>query len=59
MVLMHNCLPFPFKLSNNRKVSTKKVDDEIQTISPDMDEYTIGLSKYLYGHKVKLQTEFS
>jgi hypothetical protein len=24
-----------------------------------MDEYTIGLSKYLYGHKVKLQTEFS
>jgi hypothetical protein len=24
-----------------------------------MDEYTIGLSKYLYGHKVKLQTEFT
>jgi hypothetical protein len=22
-----------------------------------MDEYTIGLSKYLYGHKVKLQTD--
>lgn len=50
---------FPSNYQIIGRFSTQKVDDEIQTISPDMDEYTIGLSKYLYGHKVKLQTEFS
>ncbi|OCB77395.1 porin [Flavobacterium crassostreae] len=41
------------------RVSTQKVDSEIQTITPNMDEYTVGLSKYIFGHKIKLQGEFS
>jgi hypothetical protein len=50
---------FPSNYQIIARFSKQKVDDAIQTISPNMDEYTIGLSKYLYGHKVKLQTEFT
>ncbi|UQD55315.1 OprO/OprP family phosphate-selective porin [Flavobacterium sp. K5-23] len=50
---------FPSNFQVIGRFSTQKVDDEIQTISPDVDEYTIGLSKYIFGHKLKVQTEFS
>lgn len=41
------------------RFSSQRVHDDIQTISPDINEYTIGLSKYLFGHKIKVQTELS
>jgi phosphate-selective porin OprO/OprP len=41
------------------RFSSQKVNDDIKTISPNMDEYTIGLSKYIFGHKLKVQSEFS
>ena len=50
---------FPSNYQIVGRFSTQKVDDEIQTISPNTNEYTIGLSKYLFGHKVKLQSELS
>jgi hypothetical protein len=50
---------FPSNYQIIGRFSTQKVDAGIQTLSPDMDEYTIGLSKYIFGHKIKLQGEFS
>jgi hypothetical protein len=35
------------------------VGDDIQKISPNVDEYAISLSKYILDHKLKVQTEFS
>jgi phosphate-selective porin OprO/OprP len=34
-------------------------DDEIQLLEPQLEQYTIGATKYLKGHRVKLQTEFT
>ncbi len=50
---------FPSDYQIIGRFSTQKVDEDIQTISPNTDEYTIGLSKYIFGHKLKVQTEFS
>ncbi|SEA80215.1 Phosphate-selective porin O and P [Flavobacterium gillisiae] len=50
---------FPSDYQIIGRFSTQKVDADIQTISPNVDEYTIGLSKYIFGHKVKVQGEFS
>lgn len=50
---------FPSNYQIIGRFSTQKVDEEIQTISPNVDEYTIGLSKYIFGHKLKVQTEFT
>ncbi|MBC5838417.1 porin [Flavobacterium muglaense] len=50
---------FPSDYQIIGRFSTQKVDADIQTLSPNVDEYTIGLSKYIFGHKVKVQGEFS
>ncbi len=41
------------------RYSMVKPDSEIQDIEPQLKHYTIGASKYLHGHRVKLQTEFT
>ena len=50
---------FPSEYQIIGRFSTQKVHDDIKTKSPDMDEYTLGVSKYLFGHKMKVQTELS
>jgi len=34
-------------------------NDEIQTLVPNQNEYTLGASKYIKGHRLKLQTDGS
>lgn len=34
-------------------------DRDIQVLEPQMEQYTVGATKYLRGHRVKLQTEFT
>jgi phosphate-selective porin OprO/OprP len=50
---------FPSKYQIAGRYSTQKVGSDIQTISPNVDEYAISLSKYILDHKLKIQTEFS
>jgi phosphate-selective porin OprO/OprP len=50
---------FPSKYSLAGRYSTQKVNADIQTISPNVDEYAVSLSKYILDHKLKVQTEFS
>lgn len=50
---------FPSNYQIIGRFSTQKVDKDIETISPNTDEYTLGLSKYIFGHKIKLQGEFT
>jgi hypothetical protein len=50
---------FPSEYQIIGRYSTQKVHDDIKTISPNTDEYTVGLSKYIFGHKMKVQTELS
>jgi hypothetical protein len=35
------------------------VGADIERISPNVDEYAISLSKYIFDHKLKVQTEIS
>ncbi|WP_418264125.1 porin [Flavobacterium faecale] len=50
---------FPSDYQIIGRFSTQKVHDDIRTKSPNVDEYTIGVSKYLFGHKMKVQTELT
>ncbi|MCG9792211.1 porin family protein [Flavobacterium algicola] len=50
---------FPSEYQIIGRYSTQKVNDQIRTISPNSDEYTVGVSKYIFGHKVKVQAEVS
>ncbi|GIZ09950.1 hypothetical protein FUMI01_26760 [Flavobacterium sp. UMI-01] len=50
---------FPSEYQLIGRFSTQTVEDAIRTKSPNTDEYTLGLSKYLFGHKMKIQTELS
>ncbi|MGA9638595.1 porin [Flavobacterium sp.] len=50
---------FPSEYQIIGRFSTQKVHDDIKTKSPNIDEFTVGVSKYLYGHKMKLQTELT
>lgn len=34
-------------------------DADIQLLEPKLEQYTLGATKYLHGHRVKLQTEFT
>jgi hypothetical protein len=49
---------FSFKLSSSR-VLYAKVDSEIHAFTPNTDEYALSLSRYIMGHKLKVQTEIS
>ncbi|MCW2119194.1 OprO/OprP family phosphate-selective porin [Flavobacterium sp. 7A] len=50
---------FPSEYQVIGRFSTQKVNDAIRTRTPNTDEYTLGVSKYIFGHKVKVQTEVS
>ncbi|MGO4820303.1 MULTISPECIES: porin [unclassified Flavobacterium] len=50
---------FPSKYQIAGRFSTQTVDSEIHAFTPDTDEYAVSLSKYIFGHKLKVQTECS
>ena len=50
---------FPSNYQIAGRFSTQKVDSEIHAFTPDTNEYAVSLSKYILGHKLKVQTEFS
>jgi hypothetical protein len=50
---------FSFKLSSSRAVLYAKVDSKIHAFTPNTDEYALSLSRYIMGHKLKVQTEIS
>ncbi len=50
---------FPSNYQIAGRFSTQKVDSEIHAKVPNADEYAVSLSKYILGHKLKVQTEFS
>ncbi|MFL9829779.1 porin [Flavobacterium sp. ST-87] len=50
---------FPSNYQIGARFSIQKADDEIHANVPDADEYAIGVSRYILGHKLKFQTEFS
>jgi hypothetical protein len=50
---------FPSKYQLAGRFSIQKVDSGIHSFTPDTDEYAISLSKYILGHKLKVQTECS
>ncbi|MGM8362405.1 porin [Flavobacterium sp. ARAG 55.4] len=50
---------FPSNYQIGARFSIQKADDEIHANVPDADEYAIGVSRYILGHKLKVQTEFS
>lgn len=41
------------------RVSTQKVDKEIYKFTPNTNQYTLGVTKYIWEHAFKLQTEFT
>ena len=50
---------FPSNYQIAARYSKQKADSEIHASTPDADEYALGLSKYILGHKLKVQTECS
>lgn len=50
---------FPSNYQVAARFSMQEVDKEIQAFTPDTNEYAIGVSKYILGHHLKVQTEFS
>lgn len=50
---------FPSKYQIAARYSIQKADKEIHASVPDADEYALGLSRYILGHKFKVQTEVS
>ncbi|MDZ7612743.1 MAG: hypothetical protein U5K51_02695 [Flavobacteriaceae bacterium] len=41
------------------RYSTQKVAKDIQAYTPDSKQFSLGLTKYIWEHAFKLQTEFS
>lgn len=41
------------------RYSTQKVGDDIQTLTPNTKEYTVGVTKYIWEHAFKLQAELN
>jgi len=50
---------FPSNYQVAGRFSTQTVGSEIHSFTPDKDEYAVSLSKYILGHKLKVQTECS
>ncbi|HLA57045.1 MAG TPA: porin [Flavobacterium sp.] len=50
---------FPSKYEVIGRYSTQKVANEIQAYSPDTDQFTFGVNKYIWEHALKLQAEFT
>lgn len=63
VVLVGNALNLQsgYLLKNNWEVSGRYTDVNFDDItgSSDRAQYTVGLSKYIVGHKLKVQTDFS
>ena len=41
------------------RYSTQKVDKDIFEFTPNTNQYTLGLTKYIWEHAFKLQAEFT
>jgi phosphate-selective porin OprO/OprP len=41
------------------RYSIQKVDSEIETYSPNTDQFSFGVNKYIWEHALKLQAEFT
>lgn len=50
---------FPSNYQVAGRFSMQKVDSEIHAFTPNTDEYALSLSRYIMGHKLKVQTEIS
>lgn len=50
---------FPSDYEIIGRVSTQKVSRAIYTYTPNQDQYTLGLTKYMWEHAFKFQTEVS
>lgn len=50
---------FPTNYEIIGRFSTQKANKEIQALTPNTNEYTFGVTKYLWEHAFKLQTEFT
>jgi hypothetical protein len=50
---------FPSNYQVAARFSMQEVDKEIQAFTPNTDEYAVSFSKYILGHHLKVQTEFS
>lgn len=50
---------FPSNYELIGRFSTQKVHNDIRTLAPDTNQYTIGLTKYIWEHAFKAQMEFT
>jgi hypothetical protein len=50
---------FPSNYELIGRVSTQKTDKDIAELTPDSNQYTIGVTKYIWEHAFKAQLEFS
>jgi hypothetical protein len=50
---------FPSNYEVIGRFSTQKVGDDIKFLAPDSKQYTFGLTKYIWEHNFKLQTELT
>jgi phosphate-selective porin OprO and OprP len=50
---------FPSKYEFIGRYSIQKVDSEIEAYSPNTDQLTFGINKYIWEHALKLQAEFT
>src|SRR5690606_22675301 len=52
-----------YTFRNNYEVigrfSTQRVDEAIHPYTPDRNQYTLGLTKYIWEHAFKIQAEFT
>ena len=50
---------FPTNYEIIGRVSTQKMHDDIKALTPDSKQYSLGVTKYLWEHAFKLQTEIT
>ncbi|HBK83852.1 MAG TPA: porin [Flavobacterium sp.] len=50
---------FPSNYEVIGRFSTQKLDKQIQSFAPNRKQYSLGLTKYLWEHSLKFQTEIS
>jgi phosphate-selective porin OprO/OprP len=50
---------FPSNYEIIGRYSTQKVGDDIRALAPDSKQYTIGVTKYIWEHTFKLQSELT
>jgi phosphate-selective porin OprO/OprP len=50
---------FPSKYEIVGRYSTQTISNKIKSFSPDTEQFSIGINKYIWEHALKLQTEFT